>query len=209
MAGFRREHGLGDRFVVMYSGNHTATNPLDTLLAAALALRDDPRLCFAFVGGGGGKPAVDAFIERHGLTNTLSLPYQPLDQVARTLAAADVHAVTMGAQLVGIIHPCKVYGAMAAGRPVLFIGPRPSHITELLERADMGWHAQHGDVDALVQLLRTLPDLPQSRLREMGESARDAVRTWVDRDALRGDLCDIIEDAAGYGPSAALSGSRA
>jgi hypothetical protein len=33
---FRRAHAPGDRFVVMYSGNHSPANPLTTLLDAAL-----------------------------------------------------------------------------------------------------------------------------------------------------------------------------
>ncbi len=37
-AAFRKEHGLTDKFVVMYSGNHSPCHPLDTLLAAARTL---------------------------------------------------------------------------------------------------------------------------------------------------------------------------
>ena len=49
---FRREHGLADRFVVMYSGNHSPCHPLTTLLAAAQELAADSRFVFLFVGGG-------------------------------------------------------------------------------------------------------------------------------------------------------------
>src|SRR5207237_7745919 len=43
---FRAAHGLGDKFVVMYSGNHTPANPLDTLLDAMLAFKDDDSIRF-------------------------------------------------------------------------------------------------------------------------------------------------------------------
>ena len=46
--------------VVMYSGNHSPSNPVSTLLAAARRLRDEPRLVFLFVGGGAGKREVEA-----------------------------------------------------------------------------------------------------------------------------------------------------
>ena len=36
---FRRKHGLAEKFVVMYSGNHSPCHPLDTLLDAARALK--------------------------------------------------------------------------------------------------------------------------------------------------------------------------
>ena len=119
----------------MYSGNHSPSNPLDTLLEAALAFRDDPDIRFLFVGGGIGKRRVEEFIREHGLTNALSLPYQPLSELRHSLSAADVHVVSLGEPMVGIIHPCKVYGAMAVARPVLYFGPSPSHVADLLERA--------------------------------------------------------------------------
>jgi hypothetical protein len=125
---FRREHGLNGKFVVMYSGNHGPSNPLTTALQAALRLRDDPRVAFVFIGGGIGKSEVEAVA---GPT-ILSLPYQPLDRLRYSLSAADVHLVTMGDDVVGIVHPCKVYGAMAVARPVLFVGPARSHVGDLL-----------------------------------------------------------------------------
>lgn len=39
---FRRQHGLEDKFVVMYAGNHSPCHPLDTLLQAALTLNRNP-----------------------------------------------------------------------------------------------------------------------------------------------------------------------
>src|SRR5439155_13278149 len=49
---FRREHGLEDRFVVMYSGNHSPCHPLDTVLEAARRLEKERDVVFCFVGGG-------------------------------------------------------------------------------------------------------------------------------------------------------------
>lgn len=131
---FRDAHGLGDRFVVMYSGNHSPCHPLDSLLEAARLMRDDVRVAFCFVGGGSEFPKVKAFAARHQLANMVCLPYQPLDQLSQSLSAADLHVVVMGERLAGIVHPCKVYNAMLTGAHVLYIGPRPSHVTDLAER---------------------------------------------------------------------------
>ena len=70
---FRREHGLEDKFVVMYSGNHSLVHPLDTLALAARALRDDPRFAFVFIGGGVGKAPLERAVA--GLGNVRLLPY--------------------------------------------------------------------------------------------------------------------------------------
>ncbi len=128
-----------DQIVFMYAGNHAESAPVTTFLQAAEALKDDDQALFFFVGGGRGKPDVEEFVRRRGLTNVRCLPYQPLEDLGELLAAADVHMVTMGEMLVGINHPCKVYGAMAAARPILYVGPSPSHISALIEEHGIGW----------------------------------------------------------------------
>ena len=76
-AAFRAAHGLARKFVVMYSGNHSACHPLDTLLMAALTLRADERIVFCFVGGGSEFQKVKDFAQANSLSNILCLPYQP------------------------------------------------------------------------------------------------------------------------------------
>ena len=49
---FRQRLGLQDKFVVMYSGNHSPSNPLTTVLDAAVRLKNDPSIRFLFIGGG-------------------------------------------------------------------------------------------------------------------------------------------------------------
>jgi len=107
---------------------------------------------FAFVGGGAGKVEVERRIAA-GAKNLRSLPYQPRDQLQETLAAADVHVVSMGNDMVGIVHPCKIYGVMAVGRPILFFGPLESHVGQLVGPNPLGWHVNHGDVRATITAL--------------------------------------------------------
>lgn len=186
---FRREHGLDGKFVVMYSGNHGPSNPLATALGAADRLRDDPRFAFVFVGGGIGKAEVDAAA---GPT-ILSLPYEPLERLRYSLSAADVHLVTLGDEVVGIVHPCKVYGAMAVERPVLLVGPEESHVGDLLGREPMGWRVAHGDVDGMVRLLRSLVETDPRELEALGRRARCVLEGGLGKDELCGRLCDVVE----------------
>jgi glycosyltransferase involved in cell wall biosynthesis len=186
---FRREHGLDGKFVVMYSGNHGPSNPLRTALDAAVRLRDDPRFAFVFVGGGIGKAEVNAVAG----PSILSLPYQPLERLRYSLSAADVHLVTVGDGVVGIVHPCKVYGAMAVARPVVLVGPERSHVGDLLARERIGWRVAHGDVDGMVALLRSLADGDHADLETMGRRARAVLQQGLGKGHLCGRLCDIIE----------------
>ena len=191
---FRAAHGLGDELVVMYSGNHTPTNPLTTLLEAAVRLRDDTRVRFVFVGGGAGKAEVERYRDQHALRNVLSLPYQPLSTLSDSLGAADVHVVSLGDGMSGIVHPSKVYGAMAVGRPILYLGPSPSHVSRLIETFKVGWRVSHGDIEGTVRTLRAIADTPAADRHAMGDRARAAIEHEFSPATLCARLCTAIEE---------------
>jgi len=198
---FRIRHGLDGRFVVMYSGNHGYSTPVTTLLRAAIEIdrSDDPadrRIVFVFIGGGVGKKEVDAAIRDLRPRNIVSLPYQPYEQLACSLSAADVHVVTVGDGLVGIVHPCKVYGAMMVGRPLLLIAPDPCHASELVAEQRIGWHLPQGDVAGTARAVRQAASLPPAELAAMGQRAREFVLHNMDPRVLRGRFCDIVDGSA-------------
>jgi len=128
---FRRTHDLSEKFVVMYAGNHSPCHPLETVLDAANRLRARDDIMFCFVGGGSEQETVRRFAVTHSLTNVRRIPYQPLNELSGVLSAADLHLVVMGERFAGIVHPCKIYNVLAVGRPVLYIGPSESHITDI------------------------------------------------------------------------------
>ena len=190
---FREQHGLARKFVVMYSGNHALQHPLTTLLDAARVLEEDRRLIFVFIGGGAGKQEVEERIEA-GASNIRSLPYQPLAMLPCSLAAADLHVVSMGDDMVGIIHPCKIYGALAVGRPILFFGPAASHAGEIVAGADIGWTVAHGDVPAAVTAIRAAAALVPEAAATIGcRSKKLGLGTYARR-SLMGRCGDIVDD---------------
>lgn len=150
---FRQRHGLAEKFVVMYSGNHSPCHPLDTLLDAARALHDRPEIVFCFIGGGSEQIKVRELAAQ--LPNVKCLPYQPLKELSSSLSAADLHVVVMGDDFVGIVHPCKVYNIMSIGAQTLYIGPTPSHVTDIAaQRQGRFFITTHGDVDGVVKAIR-------------------------------------------------------
>jgi colanic acid biosynthesis glycosyl transferase WcaI len=189
---FRAKHNLSGKFVVMYSGNHSPANPLATLLDAAERVQDLENLVFMFIGGGGGKKEVDDRIAK-GVKNIRSLPYQPLSEIKYSLSAADIHVVSIGDEVIGIVHPCKVYGAMSVSRPVLLLGPNPSHVSDLIVNHRIGWHINHGDVKGAEAILRELAWTPLEKLADMGARAGQIVGTTLSRANLSGQFCDVLQ----------------
>jgi glycosyltransferase involved in cell wall biosynthesis len=176
---FRRKHDLADKFVVMYSGNHSPCHPLDTLLAAARALKDRSEIVFCFIGGG----SEQVKVREQALTNVKCLPYQPLDELSASLSAADLHVVVMGAEFVGIVHPCKVYNVMSIGAPTLYIGPTPSHVTDIASQQQAKFFiTSHGDVERVTAAI----------LEAMHQPERQAVISFA-KHILLPQLIDVIE----------------
>jgi colanic acid biosynthesis glycosyl transferase WcaI len=193
---FRKEHGLGHgpdgKFVVMYSGNHSPANPIRTLLDAAEAMQGNERLVFMCIGGGGGKKEVEEKVKK-GVKNIRSLPYQPFDTIRFSLSAADVHVVSIGDAVVGIVHPCKVYGAMAVSRPILLLGPNPCHVSDIIERHRVGWHINHGDVDGAKRVLEEMMATPREELEAMGVRAAGVIAGSLSKHELMKAFCDVLQ----------------
>lgn len=190
---FRGSHGLEGKFVIMYSGNHSPANPIATLLDAADRLQDDDRLVFMFIGDGAGKKEVEERIAR-GARNIRSLPYQPLDAIRYSLSAADVHVVSVGPGVVGIVHPCKVYGAMAVHRPILLLGPTPCHVSDMIEQHRLGWQVAHGDVAGAERAIRQMLATGVEELAAMGDRAAEVIRTGFSRQLLQTRFCDVLQE---------------
>ena len=206
---FRREHDLEGKFVFMYSGNMSPAHPLDTVLHAALHFRDRGDVVFMFIGGGLEKEKVEAFADREGLDNIRLLPYQPFDRIRYSLSAADVHLVSMGNEMVGIVHPCKVYGAMAYSRPLLVVGPRASHAAELVNQYEIGWQVDHDNYGRMVEAVGEILETPMDELGDMGYRAGRAIESDFGREALCGDFCDEVEVSLARGQFFAADAGRA
>ena len=247
---FRKAHGLQDKFVVMYSGNHSPVHPLDTLMEAAEKLQADASIVFCFVGGGSefkrvqrwaeagermtddgrrttervteggermtddGRRTTDSGGQRTEvgrlssglrppapspstgkLSNVLCLPYQPLNQLAASLSAADAHVVVMGEAMLGLVHPCKIYNILAVGAPVIYIGPQPSHVTEILNRLGDEYPAiqvRHGQADLLADQIQSLRQRGSAGQRKLPVETMSA----FSQASLLPRLAALIEGAA-------------
>ena len=167
----RQRLGLAGRFVVGYSGNLGRAHEFDTLIGAARLLRADSRFAFLITGSGAKAEALKESVRAEGLENFFFQPYQPAGLLSDSLAAADVHFVSLLPALEGLIVPSKIYGIFAAGRPALFVGDRNGDVARTLREHDCGVAVALSDCAGLADELRLLAESPQ-RVESMGANAR-------------------------------------
>lgn len=156
---FRKQNGFEGKTIVLYSGNHSVVHPLYTLMDAAKRMKNDPEVVFVFVGGGLRTLEVKAFKERENLDNIVQLPTIPRELLSDALMSVDAHVVVMGEAVNGLVHSSKVYGSLATGRPIIYIGPEKGHVMDLLKNCHQAYHAEHGEVEKVVDAVRKIKSL--------------------------------------------------
>ena len=171
---YRREWNVGDRLLVMYSGNFGIEHDVVTIARGVEALRNDPNVMFAFVGGGKRKDELIHLLKARGLSNFVEAPYQPRERINELLGAADIHLASLLSSATGIMVPSKFYGVLAAGRPILYIGEKSGEVARVIDEEQCGFVFAPGDVSGLSVALRTLA-VDRNLAAQMGDRARRVV----------------------------------
>lgn len=169
----RESLGLADKFVAMYSGNLGLAHAFEEFLEAARRLRERPEIVFLYIGHGPRLREVRDVQAAEGLENIRFLEFFPRDQLHASLSLADAHLISLRREMTGIVVPGKLYGAMASGRPAVFVGPEHCESADTIRRADCGMTLRQGDVDGLVDALLRLAKSP-ALVQQMGARGRAA-----------------------------------
>lgn len=164
---FIGELGLEGKFIVQYSGNMGLSHDMDTIVEAARALREDREVQFLMIGGGGKRKEIQKKAAAYGLGNMTFLPYQPRENLRRSLGASHVSLISLEREAAGLSVPSKLYGIMASGRPVIAIVPEESEVSLTIKTFQCGIVISPHDVTGLVAAIFTLRENERERT-EMG-----------------------------------------
>jgi glycosyltransferase involved in cell wall biosynthesis len=191
-----REHGFADRFVVMHSGNIGHAQNLDALVRATTFLRDLDDLTVAIVGGGARHAALAELVETLEVDAVTFLGYQPRETLSLSLSAADVHVVGLARGLAGYVVPSRVYGILAAGRPLIVAAESESETARLVERVGCGVVVPPGRPELLARGIRSAHD-GEWDLAEMGRRGREYAEQEADRRVAIGRYRRVMRELVG------------
>jgi glycosyltransferase involved in cell wall biosynthesis len=112
--------------------------------------------------------------ERDLAENFVFQPYQPREHLKHSLSVPDVHWISLRPEFEGLIVPSKIYGILAAGRPIIAITSHGGEIASIVRRYDCGLTVEPGDSNRLAEVIISWADDVNRRVL-LGERARSAL----------------------------------
>jgi colanic acid biosynthesis glycosyl transferase WcaI len=155
------------KFVLLHAGNIGFYGAWETLIAAAQKLTGDG-IGLVFVGEGAQRAQLEA--AANGASNVRFLPFFPGNKIPSVLAAADAHLITIKRGLEGVVVPSKMYGILAAGRPIVAVAPGETDVVALGEKLGFSVGADPDDPEQAAKMVRELAADP-GRIARMREAA--------------------------------------
>jgi colanic acid biosynthesis glycosyl transferase WcaI len=128
---FRRELGLEDKIILLYSGNMGAKQGLELLAPLAEFFARDSRVHLLFCGDGGFRPQLEALVAHR--PNVTMLPLQPIDRLNDLLNAADIHLLPQRAGAADLVMPSKLTGMLSSGRPVIATADAGTQVARVVD----------------------------------------------------------------------------
>ncbi len=115
-------------FVLVHAGNLGFYGAWNTLVTAARSLANEG-VGLVFVGDGAQRSQIEEAAAGSG--NIRFLEFFPASKIPSVLAAADAHVVTVKRGLEGVVVPSKMYGILAAGKPIVAVAPKETDVVSL------------------------------------------------------------------------------
>jgi glycosyltransferase involved in cell wall biosynthesis len=162
------------RFVLLHAGNLGFYGAWDTIIAAARKLQNE-NIGFVFVGDGAERSRLENLTA--GVSNVRFLPFFPSSDIPSVLAAPDAHIVTIKRGLEGVVVPSKMFGIIAAGKPIVAVAAAETDVAALGLHHGFAIYADPTNPDELASSVRRLAADPAA-LVSMAQAAVQAAQQY-------------------------------
>ena len=178
------------KFVLLHAGNLGFYGAWETLITAVEKLEADD-VSLVFVGEGAQRGYVETLAK--GAKNVRFLPFFPASKIPSVLAAPDAHVITVKRGLEGVVVPSKMYGILAAGKPIITVAPEETDAAWLGAKFGFAVSADPDSPEKISAAILSLATDPR-KVESMCRAAR-AVAPEYDRVKELQRFVKIIEEA--------------
>ncbi len=164
---FERLRAEGKK-IVGYAGSHSPSTAIDTMVDAAILMKDNSKVAFVLVGNGSMKEELKAIAENNKLRNIHFL--DPVNKLAIPRLIKQFDITYMG----GSYAELHKYGSsinkmtdyMLSSKPIVYSA---GEVNSMIERLDCGRRVDAGDAKLVVDAIEELSAKTTEELTAMGE----------------------------------------
>ena len=178
------------KFVLLHAGNLGFYGAWETLIIAMRKLEADG-VGLVFVGEGAQRGHVETLARE--AKNVRFLSFFPASKIPSVLAAPDAHVITVKRGLEGVVVPSKLYGILAAGKPIIAVAPEETDAASLGKRFGFAVSADPDNPERVAVAIRSFVTNIE-KVQTMGRAALAAAPDY-DRVKELQKFVKIIEGA--------------
>lgn len=178
---FKKKYNLQDRFIIMYSGNIGLYYDLENIIKVIGKFNGIDDVVFAFVGDGTVKNKIENYVKENKLSNVTFIPYQDKADLVYSLNAADIHWVVNAKGIKGVSVPSKLYGVMAAGKPVLGVLDKGSEARLIVDECNCGLCTEPGNYDEIYKKIDFILN-NKEEIKRLGINGRNYLESNLTKD---------------------------
>lgn len=178
---FKKKYNLQDKFIIMYSGNIGLYYDLENIIKVIGKFNGIDDVVFVFVGDGTVKNKIENYVKENKLSNVTFIPYQDKADLVYSLNAADIHWVVNAKGIKGVSVPSKLYGVMAAGKPVLGVLDKGSEARLIVDECNCGLCTEPGNYDEIYKKIDFILN-NKEEIKRLGINGRNYLESNLTKD---------------------------
>ena len=157
-------------FKVMFAGNIGVAQDMESIMKAALILKDELQIHFVIIGDGRIKESLEQYVNDHNLQKTVHLMGRfPIEAMKTFFSHADALLVTLKDEMVfNLTVPAKLQAYMCTQKPIL--GMLNGEGAQIIQDANCGYATNAGNPEGLAKIVLDLSKLPAAERMVLGSN---------------------------------------
>lgn len=172
-----------NKCVFIYAGNFGRVQGIGQLLEALKFVKNS-NFRFLFVGSGAYQNLIDEFIRNNNNNAVEKFPWQPREKQNIFLSDATIGVVSLSDGMYGLGVPSKFYNLLAAGKPILYIGPKNSELHLVINEYKIGWFVEISNIKNITNTIEEIINTDQDILNKYSINSRKLAETKYKKDII-------------------------
>ena len=179
------------KIVIQYAGNIGRVQGLKEFICH-FRDADSKGAVFSLWGKGAIEKELKQYVKEHNLDNVEFNGAFMRSNQNEIVKQCDICLVTLGEGMYGLGVPSKTYNILAAGKPILYIGPKGSEVYYLVEENKLGFCFEPTDSAGIIKFLADLNEGHRKLFVEKGRKARELATSKYTKEHILKEFLNFI-----------------